>query len=160
MSDELSVFDIKILEQLQKDCSLSTVELAEVVGLSQSPCWRRLQRLKDEGYIKKQVAILNREKFGFDLNIFAFIKVNRLTEAERESLKRKIEATPEILECYSVFGEMDLLMKIQAKSMSWYQQFLMDYVMNLPGVEHVNSVATLGEIKATTAIPLRGNIAM
>ena len=58
MTEPLSTFDIKILEQLQKDCSVSTVELAEIVGLSQSPCWRRLQRLKDEGYIKSQVAIL------------------------------------------------------------------------------------------------------
>ena len=70
MSEELSIFDIKILEQLQKDCSVSTVELAEIVGLSQSPCWRRLQRLKDEGYIKSQVAILDREKLGYGLHIF------------------------------------------------------------------------------------------
>jgi len=160
MSEELSVFDIKILDQLQKDASLSTVELAEVVGLSQSPCWRRLQRLKDEGYIKRQVAILDREKLGYGLHIFAFLKVNRLSNKERESFKTKVESTPEILECYTIFGEMDLLMKIQAKSMTWYQQFMMEFIMNLPGVENVNSIATLGEIKATTAIPIRGNMAL
>jgi Lrp/AsnC family transcriptional regulator len=160
MSEDLSIFDIKILEQMQKDCSLSTVELAEVVGLSQSPCWRRLQRLKDDGYIKREVAILDREKLGYGLHIFAFVKVARLSEKERETFRLKIETTPEILECYSIFGEMDILMKVQAKSMNWYQQFLMENVMNLPGVENVNSIATLGELKWTTAIPVRGNMAL
>ncbi len=160
MSEELSVFDVKILDQLQKDCSLSTVELAEVVGLSQSPCWRRLQRLREEGYIKRQVAILDRKKFGFDLHIFAFVKMRRLTEKERDNLINKIEITPEIQECYSIFGESDLLMKIQARSMDWYQHFVLDVLMNLPGIESVNSTATLGEIKSTTAIPVRGNLAL
>lgn len=160
MSEELSTFDIKILEQLQKDCTLSTVELADVVGLSQSPCWRRLQRLKDEGYIRRQVAILDREKLGYGLTIFAFVKVKRLSDKERDTFRMKIDTTPEILECYSIFGEMDLLMKIQAKSMAWYQQFLMNFLLNLPGVETVNSTATLGEMKWTTAIPVRGNLAL
>lgn len=160
MSEELSVFDIKILEQLQKDCSISTVELAETVGLSQSPCWRRLQRLKDEGYIRQQVAILDREKLGYGLHIFAYVKVSRLSDKDREIFMRKVQNTPEILECYTIFGEMDLLMKILAKSMKWYQSFLMDFLMNLPGVENVNSTATLGEMKWTTAIPVRGNVAL
>lgn len=160
MSEELSTFDIKILEQLQKDCSVSTVELADIVGLSQSPCWRRLQRLKDEGYIRQQVAILDREKLGYGLHIFAYVKVARLSEKDREIFLRKIQNTPEILECYSIFGEMDLMMKILAKSMKWYQEFLMDFLLNLPGVENVNSTATLGELKSTTAIPVRGNIAL
>ncbi|MFN4184907.1 MAG: Lrp/AsnC family transcriptional regulator, partial [Hyphomonas sp.] len=94
MSEELSVFDIKILEQLQKDCSVSTVELADIVGLSQSPCWRRLQRLKDEGYIRQQVAILDREKLGYGLHIFAYVKVARLSEKDREVFLRKIQNTP------------------------------------------------------------------
>lgn len=160
MSEPLSTFDIKILEQLQKDCSVSTVELAEIVGLSQSPCWRRLQRLKDEGYIKSQVAILDREKLGFGLHIFAYLKVLRLTEKDRATFSRKVINTPEILECYSIFGEMDVMMKIQAKSMAWYQDFLMNFLLNLPGVENVNSTATLGEIKSTTAVPVRGNLAL
>jgi Lrp/AsnC family transcriptional regulator, cysteine-sensing transcriptional activator len=160
MTDPLSTFDIKILEQLQNDCSVSTVELAEIVGLSQSPCWRRLQRLKDEGYIKSQVAILDREKLGFGLHIFAYLKVTRLSEKDRASFSRKVMNTPEILECYSIFGEMDIMMKIQAKSMKWYQDFLMNFLMNLPGVENVNSTATLGEIKSTTAVPVRGDLAL
>ena len=127
MTEPLSTFDIKILEQLQKDCSVSTVELAEIVGLSQSPCWRRLQRLKDEGYIKSQVAILDREKLGFGLHIFAYLKVLRLSEKDRATFSRKVQSTPE---------------------------------MNLPGVENVNSTATLGEIKSTTAVPVRGNLAL
>lgn len=159
MTEELSSFDIKILEQLQKDCSVSTVELADIVGLSQSPCWRRLQRLKEEGYIKQQVAILDSERLGYGLHIFAYLKVSRLSDKDRASFSRKVQNTPEILECYSIFGEMDIMMKIQAKSMKWYQDFLMNFLMNLPGVENVNSTATLGEIKCTTAVPVRGSMA-
>lgn len=156
MQEALSTFDIKILEQLQKDCTVSTVELAEIVGLSQSPCWRRLQRLKDEGLIKQQVAILDREKLGIGLVIFAQVKVEKLSKLERDKFHRKVNSTPEIAECYSVFGEMDLIMKIQAKSMAWYQSFVMNELMHLPGVQNVNSLSTLEEIKCSTAVPVRG----
>ena len=112
MAEEFSRFDLRILEQMQNDCSMSTTELAERVGLSQSPCWRRLQRLKDEGYIKRQVAILDRHKFGSSLYIFAYLKMKTLTEKQRAEFLRSIETIPEILECHTVFGEMDIVMKI------------------------------------------------
>lgn len=156
MADEFSRYDLKILEQMQKDCSLSTTELAERVGLSQSPCWRRLQRLKDEGYIKAQVAILDRHKFGPGLYIFAYLKMATLTERQRKEFLRSIEVIPEILECHTVFGEMDIVMKIIARSLEWYQQFIFDTILKLPGVEDIQSTVTLVELKSTTAIPLGG----
>ncbi len=73
MPQTLDSIDIKILDHLQKDASLSTAELAERVGLSQSPCWRRIQRMRDEGYIQSQVAILDRQKLGFHMQIFALV---------------------------------------------------------------------------------------
>lgn len=156
MTEEFSRFDLRILEQMQKDCSMSTTDLAERVGLSQSPCWRRLQRLKDEGYIKKQVAILDRNKFGANLCIFAYLKMATLTEKQRAEFMRSIQVIPEILECHTVFGEMDIVMKVIAQSLEWYQKFIFETILKLPGVQDIQSTVTLVELKSTTEIPLEG----
>lgn len=157
MNEQLTTIDIKILEEIQRDASLSTGELAERVGLSQSPCWRRLQRLKDEGYIDRQVAILNREKFEQRFVIFANLKMATLTEEKRAEFQRKVELTPEILECYTVFGEMDVVLKVLATSLPWYQGFIFNTILKLPGVTDIQSTVTLAEMKYSTAIPVRGS---
>lgn len=155
MSEVLTAVDYRILEQIQKDASLSTTDLAEKVGLSQSPCWRRLQRLREEGYIKGQVAILDRKRFGDSLYIFATLKVASLSEPQRAEFMRKIETIPEIQECHTLFGERDIMLKIVAQSLDWYQNFVFKVIMKLPGVQDIQSTVTLSEIKQTTAIPMR-----
>ncbi|WP_292959828.1 Lrp/AsnC family transcriptional regulator [Novosphingobium sp. UBA1939] len=155
MTDALTPIDIRILEQVQKDATLSTTELAERVGLSQSPCWRRLQRLRDDGYITGQVAVLDRKKFGSNLYIFATLKMATLTDEQRAEFRRKVELTPEIMECHTAFGERDILLKIIAQSLEWYQNFIFRVILKLPGVVDIQSVVTLSEIKHTTAIPVR-----
>ena len=156
MREEINSIDISILEQIQKDSSRSTSELADKVGLSQSPCWRRLQRLKDEGYIKGEVALLDRRKLGSTMLIFATLKMSTLTEEKRSEFLRKVENTPEILECYTLFGEMDILLKVLAPSLEWYQKFIFNMILKLPGVIDVQSTMTIAELKSTTALPLRG----
>ncbi|MEE3624321.1 Lrp/AsnC family transcriptional regulator [Nitrospirillum sp. BR 11752] len=151
---ELDAIDMKILTHMQRDASLTTAELAERVGISQSPCWRRVQRLHDEGYITAQVMLVDRQKLGFDMTIFAQVKIARLSEAERETFFRGIQNIPEVLECYTVFGEMDALLKIVAPDVRWYQEFIFNTLMKLPGVEDIRSIVTLSEAKNTTAIPL------
>ena len=155
MPAELDTIDLKILTLLQQDASLSTADLAERVGVSQSPCWRRIQRLREEGYIKSTVAIVDRQKLGFMMQIFAQIKMSRLTDEARAELVREINDIPEILECYTVFGEMDVMMKIVAPDVIWYQEFVFSVIMKLPGVQDVRSIVTLLETKSTTAIPLK-----
>jgi len=135
---------------------MSTTDLAARVGLSQSPCWRRLQRLKDEGYIKRQVAILDRSKLGSSLYIFAYLKMATLTEKERAEFVRNIQLIPEIVECHTVFGEMDIEMKVIARSLEWYQKFIFDTILKLPGVQDIQSTVTLVELKSTTEVPLEG----
>lgn len=152
---ELDAVDVKMLAVLQKDASLSTAELAERVGISQSPCWRRLQRLREEGYIKSTVALLDRHKMGLGLQIFAQAKMSRLTDESRAELLRRIEAIPEILECYTVLGESDLMVKVIVPDMLWYQEFLISVLLKLPGVSDIHSVVTLSETKYTTAIPVQ-----
>jgi len=156
MRGELSPTDIRILEQIQKDASLSTTDLAEKVGLSQSPVWRRLDRLKEEGYIRGKVALIDRAKLGDTLLIFATLKMATLTDDKRAKFLRRIEATPEILECYTLFGEMDVLIKVIAPSMEWYQKFIFDNILDLPGVIDIQSMITLSDVKSTTALPIRG----
>jgi len=158
VADELDVYDLKILAQLQNDAAQSTAELAEKVGLSQSPCWRRVQRLKEAGYIRAQVALLNRTLLGYELVIFAFLKFATRTEEKREEFLGKLELIPEIMEAHTIFGEMDVLIKVIAPSMSWYQTFVFNNLMKLPGFIDIRSTVTLAEIKSTTMIPVPSRI--
>ncbi len=151
----LDAIDIKILDLMQRDASLSTAELAERVGLSQSPCWRRIQRLREEGYIKAVVAIVDPQLLGFRMQIFAQVKMNTLSEDERANFHKAINNIPEILECWTVFGEMDAMLKVLAPDVTWYQDFIFNVILKLPGVIDVRSIVTLAESKSTTAIPLR-----
>ncbi|HEY9237002.1 MULTISPECIES: Lrp/AsnC family transcriptional regulator [Phenylobacterium] len=155
MPAEIDAIDMKILELMQRDASLSTAELAERVGLSQSPCWRRIQRLREEGYIKAQVVIVDREKLGFKMQIFAQVKMTTLSDEDRAKFHKAINDIPEILECYTVFGEMDAMLKILAPDVIWYQDFIFSTLLKLPGVVDVRSIVTLTESKSTTAIPMR-----
>ncbi|MET0339210.1 MAG: Lrp/AsnC family transcriptional regulator [Caulobacter sp.] len=155
MSSKLDAIDIKILTLMQRDASISTADLAERVGLSQSPCWRRIQRLREEGYITSVVAIVDPRKLGFTMQIFAQVKMTTLTEKERADFYRQVDNIPEILECWTVFGEMDAMMKILAPDVVWYQDFVFAVLLKLPGVIDVRSIVTLAESKSTTAVPLQ-----
>ena len=155
MPAELDAIDMKILELMQRDASLSTAELAERVGLSQSPCWRRIQRMREEGYIKAQVVIVDREKLGFKMQIFAQVKMTTLSDEDLAKFHKAINDIPEILECYTVFGEMDAMLKILAPDVIWYQDFIFSTLLKLPGVIDVRSIVTLTESKSTTAVPMR-----
>jgi Lrp/AsnC family transcriptional regulator len=154
MRGDLDKIDLKILAEMQRDVSLSTAELADRVGLSQSPCWRRIQRLRDEGYIKAQVAIVDWQKLGFLMQIFAHVKMSTRTDDEVEKFIRAVNSIPEITECYSLFGERDFMLKVMAPDVKWYQSFVFDVLRKLPGVSDVQSTVTLLEAKYTTAVPL------
>lgn len=155
MAEDLSNIDRNILELVQRNADMSTSEIAESVGLSQSPCWRRLQRLKDEGYIRRQVALVDREKMGESFFIYASLKMETLSEQQRAEFVRKIETIPEIMECYTLFGEMDVMVKVYAFSMNWFQNFVFNVLLKLPGVKDIQSTVTISELKYTTAIPVR-----
>jgi Lrp/AsnC family transcriptional regulator, cysteine-sensing transcriptional activator len=155
MQSQLDTIDMKILALLQQDASLSTAEVADRVGVSQSPCWRRIQRLREEGFIKATVAIVDSHKVGFNMCIFAQVRMSRLSDEERKEFQRQISDIPEIMECYAVFGDMDALMKIVAPDVTWYQEFMFSVLMKLPGVQDVRSIMTLMAAKNTSAVPLK-----
>lgn len=155
MKPDLNEQDIRILELLQEQADLSTTDIGQIINLSQSPCWRRIQRLRSEGYIRKQVALLDRRKLGESFFIFASLTMTTLDEASRGRFLARIAEIPEIMECYTLFGERDVLIKVYARSMSWYQEFTFNVLLKLPGVVDIQSMATMTEIKCTTALPLR-----
>jgi Lrp/AsnC family transcriptional regulator len=154
MSVSLDAADLKILAALQQDASLSTVELAELAGVSQSVCWRRIQRLKDEGVIRGQVTLLDRGKLGLETQIFAEVKLSAHGRANLSDFADAIRDFPEVLECYVLLGAVDFMLRIVVENMRAYQVFFFEKLSRIPGIQEVNSIVVFSEIKTTTALPL------
>ena len=154
MPTALDGADLKILAALQEDAGRSTVELAEIAGVSQSVCWRRIQRLKDEGVIRGQVTLLDRSRLGLETQIFAEVKLSAHGRANLADFSDAIRAFPEVMECYLLLGAVDFLLKIVTENIRAYEIFFFEKLSRLPGVQEVNSIVVFSEIKATTALPL------
>ena len=150
----LDVYERRILALLQEDASLSTAAIAEKVGLSQSPCWRRIDRLERDGFIKRKVALVDRRKVGLNAHIFAQVKLNAHGRANLDEFTEAIQSFPEVLDCYVLMGPVDFLIRIVTTDIEAYERFFFNRLSQLPGVQEVNSTVALSEIKATTALPL------
>ena len=151
----LDDFDRKILDIVQTDATLSAAEIGERVGLSQSPCWRRLNRLEQSGYIERKVALLNRQRLGLDVLVFATVKLTAHGRRSLPAFAEAIQAFPQVQECYTLTGEMDFLLRIVTEDVPAYERFFFDTLSQLPGVGEVHSSIVMSEIKRTTAYPLR-----
>lgn len=154
MTEPLSNIDLKILSLLQSDASLSSAEIAEKVNLSPSPCWRRISRLEKEGYIRKKVALLDPQKLNLGLVIFASVTLSKNDEQSLEQFEEVVASYPEVAECYTVTGAMDYFIKIVAKDMQHYEQFLRKRLLQMPLVREVSSNVAVTQIKYTTELPL------
>ena len=150
----LDAYEKRILRLLQEDASLSNADIAEKVGLSASPCWRRIDRLEREGFIKRRVALLDRRKVGLNAQIFAQVKLNTHGRANLDEFAAAIRDLPEVLECYVMMGSVDFLLRIVAPDIEAYEKLFFNRLSQLPGVQEMNSTVALSEIKATTALPL------
>ena len=154
MQVELDRSDLRILDLVQEHGDLSAAEIAERLGMTASTCWRRVSRLQELGVIRKRVALLDREKVGLNVMVFSHIK---LTGHGRDALLRFEQAVrehPEILECYTLMGETDFLLRIVCRDIKAYEAFFLDHLSRFPGVQSVNSSIALAVIKETTALPL------
>lgn len=151
---DLDSFEQKILRELQRDASQTTAQLAERVGLTASPCWRRIDRLEREGIIRKRVAILDRQKIGLKAHIFAQVKLNAHGRANLDEFSAAIQGFPEVLDAYVLMGTMDFMLRIVAKDIEAYEKFFFDRLSKLPGVQEINSTVALSEIKSTTELPI------
>ena len=153
---QLDRFERRILNLLQEDASLSTAEIAEKVGLSSSPCWRRITRLEADGLIVRRVALLNRRKLGLETQIFAQVKLNAHGRANLDEFAAAIRGFDEVLECHVLLGDMDFLLRIVARSIEAYERFFFEKLSRIAGVQEINSTVALSEIKSTTALPVDG----
>ena len=150
----LDRFEKNILRVLQDDGSLSNAAIAEKVGLSSSPCWRRIDRLEREGYIKKRVALVDRKKIGLNAQVFAQVKLNAHGRANLDEFSKTIGAFPEVLDAYVLMGTMDFMLRIVTRDIEAYERFFFEKLSLVPGIQEVNSIVALSEIKSTTSLPL------
>jgi Lrp/AsnC family transcriptional regulator len=146
--------DRKILKVLQREPELPIVELAERVGLSHTPCWRRIKNLQAAGVIVKKAVILDPKAVGYGVNVFAHLNFARQDEETLVAFEREVEKYPQIVECFSMSGASDYLIRIVARSIEDYEVFLKKVVLHLPGVSTVNSSFALKAVKLTTDLPL------
>lgn len=147
--------DLKILHELQHDGSLSNLELAERIGLSPSPCSRRVKALTDNGVIGKTVTLLNEKALGLDLMALIHISMDRHTPERFEVFERAVASFEEVLECLLITGsEADYLLKVLVRDMEHYQQFLLGKLTRLEGVTGVQSSFVMRKVVNSTAVPL------
>ena len=154
LPESLTRQDIDILKLLQQDATLSTAAIAERINVSQSPCWRRINRLEQDGLIQGRVALLNRNALGMDVVVFATIN---LTSTGRQNLiefERDIIEHPEVIECYTMTGIWDYMLKIVTRDIRHYEAFVRNTLTASPSIRELHSHMAVTEIKNTTELPL------
>lgn len=151
---ELDKIDRKILALIQQNANMPASEIAEQVNLSQPPCWRRIKRLEEEGYIVQRAGILSRKKLGLDVVIYTEVKLTANGRQEVHAFEKSICAIPEVTECYVMLGRIDFLLRIVTKDVESYEKLYRDHLSLLPGIQELNSSVAMNEVKYTTELPL------
>ncbi|MFE8047425.1 Lrp/AsnC family transcriptional regulator [Brenneria goodwinii] len=146
--------DRTLLSLLQQDCTLSLQTLAESVNLTSTPCWKRLKRLEEDGYIRARVALLDNELLGLGLTAFMLLKTQQHNSVWYQTFTRVVSEMPEVLSFYRMAGEYDYLMQVQVADMKSYDDFYKRLVNGIPGLVDVTSSFAMERIKYTTALPL------
>jgi Lrp/AsnC family transcriptional regulator len=159
MQVDLDRGDLRILDLIQKHGDLSAAELAERLGMTASTCWRRMTRLTELGVIRRRVALLDREKLGIHVLVFSHVKLSGHGRDALLKFEQAVREHPEILECYTLMGETDFLLRIACRDIKAYEAFFLDHLSRFPGVQSVHSSIALSVIKETTALPLTGGTA-
>lgn len=159
MQSKLDQTDLRILWWLQRDASASVGEIAEHVGLSQSPCWRRIQRLEQDGFIRERIAVLDRKQLGFNLVVFVQVRFSRESADTLAAFETAIRAAPEVQECYMLMGDVDFLLRVVTQDVDSYERFLRFTLAPIPGVRDITSTIALSTVKATASLPLDALIA-
>jgi len=152
--NEIDDADRRLLRAIQQDSSRSTADLAVLVGLSQPACWRRLQRLREQGYILREIAVLDREKLDFGAQVYAMVKLSTVGRANLSSFSQAIRALPEVVECHVLMGSADFLLKIVTKDIHAYERFFFERLSSIEGIQDINSCVALSEIKAPSGLPI------
>jgi Lrp/AsnC family leucine-responsive transcriptional regulator len=150
----LDPIDRRILEVLQDDARISNVDLAARVGLSPSPCLRRVRDLEERGVVRRYVALLDPGSVGLGVSVFVQVSLERQAEQGLGTFETRILARPEVLECYLMTGDADYLLRVVVPDVAAFERFLMGHLTRIPGVASVKSSFALSQVKYSTALPL------
>lgn len=146
--------DYKILDVLQKAPGISNSELSERVGLSHTPCWRRLKKLEELGAIRGRFVLLDPDVLGLSVSVFAEVQLKQHDEEVLKAFEASVRALPEIVDCFSMSGQRDYQLRIVVRDVAQYEHFLKKVLLHLPGIGSINSSFALKSIKQTTCLPL------
>ncbi|HNP36702.1 MAG TPA: Lrp/AsnC family transcriptional regulator [Woeseiaceae bacterium] len=146
--------DRRILDLLQNAPGINAGAIGEQIGLSQSACWRRIQRLRDDGIIRDQPVKVDREKVGLDTMVFAHVKLTSHGRSNLASFAEAVSEFAEVLDCYVLLGNVDFLLRIVTRDIKAYEQFFFEKLSQLPGIQEVNSSIVMSDVKHTTVLPI------
>jgi len=152
MAETLDETDLQILKTLQRNAKLTTKELADAVHLTPTPVFERQKRLEKRGYIKKYVAVLDPEKLGQGLQVFCKVKLKQINHEIADSFVRRIQRIPEVTECYNTSGAYDYLLKVRARDMKQYQEFILNKLGEIDTLSSIESTFVMNEVKQTYGI--------
>ena len=146
--------DRKILQTLQQDARISNVRLARKVGLSPSPCLRRVRDLESRGVIRDYVSLLDPAAIGLGVSVFVQVTLEKQVEKELELFEQAVLERPEVMECYLMTGDADYLLRVVVRDVPSFERFLLDHLTRIPGVAGIKSSFALKQVKYRTALPL------
>jgi Lrp/AsnC family transcriptional regulator, leucine-responsive regulatory protein len=152
--ETLDKFDIQILQELQTDARLTNAELALRVGLSAAPCWRRVRALEKAGFIKGYRAEIDRHKIGLGVLAFVRLDADRNTGERTREMEEAIRKIPEIVSCHYISGAGTFELQVVTRDLDSFSQFARKVLINLPNVKDIHTSFSLGEVKASSALPL------
>ena len=153
----LDVIDRRILAVLQDNARVSNVELAELSGISASPCWRRVRELERAGVISQYVTLVNPAAVGLPVSVFIQVSLEKQVEHALEVFEDAILERPEVMECYLMTGDADYMLRVVVADLEAYERFLMDHLTRVPAVANIRSSFALKQVKYRTALPVFDN---
>lgn len=152
--NSIDKFDIAILSELQQDARLTNAELAQRVGLSAAPCWRRVRALEQSGYIVGYRAEISRQKIGLGVLAFVRLDADRSTGGLTRAMEEAIRQIPEVVSCHYISGTGTFELQVVARDLESFAQFAREVLLDLPNVKDMHTSFSLGEVKASGALPL------
>ena len=154
---EMDAIDRKIVALLQEDASLSLAQIAHRVGLSQSPCWKRIQRLEADGVIQRRVALVDQDKIGLGITVFVSIETGDHSTAWLSKFAQTVTAWPEVMEFHRMAGDIDYMLRVAVPDMQAYDAFYKKLIATMP-LKNVTSRFSMERIKSTTAYPIAAEV--
>lgn len=151
----LSTTDVKILTLLQNDARMTNQSVADSIGLSASPCWRKIRKLEEDEVIQGYRAVLNRRKIGLAVMVFVRVTIDSHSESEAKKFEEEVAALEDVVACYSIGGDADFLLQVVARDLDSYADFAMSVVRRLPGIKEMQSMFVLKEIKPLVSYPIK-----